>query len=266
MEMNANQMHQLFRQEADEIETDDINWSEIDRLLALAIDDTIQDRYNNIFVNKKYSVQSALRVMQELSALTKENNSYVITGNDVPIPVDNYFPLAIQVTINGKKDYCDFVSFDFIKGNKNNPFRKPSAIHPKAVIMGSVIRIYPGTGNTLSLTAGTSNLFYIKRPTYPENNETVQYTSASSLTTGWKMYVWSGSVTYNSGTYTVGQTFIVVTGIPSFTGSGICIKIIDTDVNWQLHDEIVRKAVALSKTRVYDYELSNQIKLKELDS
>lgn len=101
-----------------------------------------------------------------------------------------------------------------------------------AYAAGSIYRF--ATGNTLD--SGTDGFYLIQesRLTFECRFSSVYGTimnNTATLNVGSWMIVIQGTVTYNSVTYTKGQSFEVVTGVTSFTGTGLLSEIFTDETN-----------------------------------
>jgi hypothetical protein len=113
------------------------------------------------------------------------------------------------------------------------------------------LRMFNDT-NVELVTDGQYNIIYyylryLKEPTRVNILTNSGATGAINIDEGITYSVSVNSVTYNTVTYTVGQTFVGVFGVTSFTGAGtVTMVAANTELPDHTHDELIRVSVNMA--------------------
>ncbi len=174
------------------------------RMLNLAQDQIVKDRIDNIRIKKPYSAQSNQRVREDLKALLVNNLVIVPSSNIVAYPTNYLYFEALQTTIDGIVANCQAMTTDQENIIDDDPFEIRTPEWPRWVEGPTGILV---THNGTNFTS--SKLSYFKKCT-PIEISTTSLTNVATLVVGDLMYVDSGTVTYNSITYSEGDTFTVL--------------------------------------------------------
>lgn len=229
------------------------------RCLNFAQDKIVRDRIDNIKNRKPYSLQSNQMVREQLKALIVRDYSLTPSANVITLPANYMYLDGLKTTCDGTVSECVSMSYDEYPAIDENPFQKPSLDYPRWIEdtggTGLFIK-HNGTNCTNAL------LSYIKTPPVIAIG-TTNILTGTTLVVGDTMYVSVGTVTYNSITYALGSTFIVIAGITVFTGTGTLIIIANCQLSAIIHDEVVELAAAILIGNVENY---NKKKVLEIES
>lgn len=222
-----------------------------------AIELTINDRIENIKIDKKYSLQSIQRIRDELYTLVKTGTIIIPIADVLPFPADYYYFLYLECTINGSVNYARPTDYNKIGPLKSNSFKYPSAVKPYYNEVGNGLKIDYGSG---TFTIGV--LDYIKLPnTVSIGNEGNKITSAGpTLNLGSNYYVYDEAV-HNGITYYDGELFIATATSLLTSGTVIeSINVVNCDLPELLQNEIIRMASAIMNGTVEDYSKKQDLK------
>lgn len=163
--MTTQEMHDLLDILIDEVNTGRFLDAEKDRVLNLAINDVVDDRISPLKLDKKYSIESAMRVRDELRSLIKVDTGVTVgastyeADNLITLPADHRYSLLLYTTIAGVKRVALPKNHDWLGGNFDNPHTKPSAERTKWIEIDDKIAVFAG-GNTIA----SAELHYVKNP------------------------------------------------------------------------------------------------------
>lgn len=211
----------------------------------------VKDRVAPIRVPRKYSVQSAQRIRDELYTLVATYGQSLAPGVKLlTYPLGYFYYLLLNVMINDVTYYCIPTDYNTIGPLKKNPFSKPSATKPYFIESGAGINI------EIEQTLATSivcELFYIKNPAVVSiGEERNKILSGVTLTIAVVYYVYEEAI-HNGITYSEGETFTAAT---TTLTSGIVIntnKVVNCDLPVNMHEEVCTCAAALLSSTVEDW-------------
>ncbi len=206
-----------------------------------AIIQIVKDRVAPIRIPRKYSVQSAQRIRDELYTLVPAAVTGAPTGNDVIRPADYMYMLLLYATISSEVNYCRPTTYNQVGLLASNPFKKPSTVKPYYNEYTTGIKIDFGPTGTFS----AYELWYVKNPaTVSIGFERDKLFGGTTLTNTIIYYVYEDAV-YNGVTYYPGET-ILGTGAVLTSGTIlITTKVVNCDLPVNMHDEVCYKAAAL---------------------
>lgn len=218
----------------------------------------VKDRVESIRAQqKRYSVQSAQRIRDELYTLYK-TATISPTGTDKDIlvaPADYFYYLLLYLTVSGKKLWCIPTSYGEIGPLKDNPFMKPTNKKPYFNEISTGFRFHIKT----IASASSSELWYIKNPAQVSiGEERDKLTTGATLTNALLYYVYEQSV-FAGVTYYAGE---IITGTGAALTSGTVIistKIVNCDLPLNMHDEICMKAAAILSGQVENFPKKNDL-------
>tara|TARA_Y100000310_G_scaffold298998_1_gene333431 strand:+ start:2146 stop:2790 length:645 start_codon:yes stop_codon:yes gene_type:complete len=159
------EMHEDLDLLIDKVESPRFTSPEKDRVLNMAQDRIIQDRYDNIRRDTGYSFQSLQRVRDEMRTLIKELPYVPVVVNPggyytFTLPANYRHEILLQANINANTVTSIPIDYDTFGVAEEDPFNKFTANNPRHVESGATsVKIYTGTG-TLFYVA----LSYIKNP------------------------------------------------------------------------------------------------------
>lgn len=163
--MTTQEMHDLLDILIDEVNTGRFLDAEKDRVINLAIKDIVDDRVSPLKIPKRYSVESAMRIRDELRSLVKVDTGVTIgaasfeADSEITLPADHRYSLLLYTTVSGTKRVALPKNHDWLGGNFDNPHTKPSAERVKWIEIDDKIAVFAG-GNTVT----AAELHYIKVP------------------------------------------------------------------------------------------------------
>jgi hypothetical protein len=262
--MNIYKMHEMFDQLLDEVATTRIDIPEFINLINLASLDIVKGRIDPIKEgNSPIYLQSVQRVREELKNLVKDT-IITLSGDNIVLPADYFHYLLLRLSIGGVLVTAKPVTFDWLGANLDNPFVKPTDSRVKFIEIGTQLKTYKGSG---TISAANSRLNYISKPTDVLWDDTVNFTSATTFTNDTQIVVVSGSITYQGNVYVVGQDVLIDVSVANqFTGGGTAQKIINSDIDEYLHDDIIRRAVSIQLSIIGDSNRKQVINFDEKTS
>jgi len=218
--------------------------------LNAATTQIVKDRVAAIRLPRKYSVQSAQRLRDELYTLVPAPVTAALSSGNVPYPADYQYFLLLYLTINSVQQYCRPTSYNTIGDLINNPFRKPTVDKPYYNEFVTGIKIHFGATGT----AGNYELWYLKNPaTITIGKETQKIVAAGTLTNA-LVYMTYEEAVYAGTTYYAGD---LITGTGATLTSGIVILnslITSSDLPVNMHEEICKATADLLSLNVEDYQ------------
>lgn len=225
-------------------------FEDVDYMNAInaAIINIVKDRVAPIRNPRRYSVQSAQRIRDELYTLVPAPATGTLSSDNAAYPTGYLYYLLLYVTIGGTQIYCRPTSFNEIGPLKDNPFMKPSATKTYFNENVSGLKVhYTGT-----VTA--YELHYIKTPdTVSIGRPRVKIAAGTALTNGATYYVYEKTV-YIGTTYEVGETFTTAATTAITSGTVILSSnITNCNLPANMHDEVCNKAAQLLLRTVEDY-------------
>tara|TARA_R110000824_G_scaffold24989_6_gene87455 strand:+ start:1641 stop:2288 length:648 start_codon:yes stop_codon:yes gene_type:complete len=160
------QMHEDLDLLTDKVESPRFTSPEKDRVLNMAQDRIIQDRYDNIKRDTGYSFQSLQRVRDEMRTLIKEL-PYIAVGVAIggghytfTLPSDYRNEILLQGNVDSKTVTSIPIDYDTFGVAEEDPFNNFTPTNPRHVESGATsVKVYTGTG-TLFFVA----LSYIRIP------------------------------------------------------------------------------------------------------
>lgn len=211
----------------------------------------VKDRVEPIRVNRRYSVQNAQRISDELYTLVRVT-SPTITGSDkdvIVVPTDYFYYLMMYVTIGGVKYWCTKTTYNELGPLKENPFSRPSDTKPYFTDNDKGFKVFTKIAGIFT----TAELTYVKNPaTVSIGEERDKLTTGATLTNAVTYYVYEDAV-YSGTTYYPGE---IITGTGAALTSGIVVintKIVNCDLPVNMHEEVALKAAAILSGNVEDY-------------
>lgn len=209
----------------------------------------VKDRVAPIRVPRKYSVQSAQRIRDELYSLISAPVTGAPSAGIVPYPADYFTYLLLYATVSSTKDYCRPTDYNTIGPLKKNPFTKPTATKFYFNELSTGLKVEFGTTGTFS----AYELYYVKNPAVVSiGQERDKILAGVTLTIAVVYYVYEEAV-HNGVTYSEGETFTAAT---TTLTSGIVIntnKVVNCDLPVNMHEEICTGAAALLSSTVEDW-------------
>jgi len=259
--MNYNQLHRAVKLHLDKssgLELPAFQVEELDFWINTAIIKFVKTRYSGLNI-KGEAVEQTQKRVEDLRTLVKETR---LTPTDPAAPATSYKPNAVTAAL--PDDYWLMLGEDVtltlsdastlrtgllqITSDKysqliDDPY-SPHILHyntakPLRLFNGSNVEII-GDGN---YTITYYHLRYIKVPLFITH--TAQATLTGAIEPGVTYIAVGNSVTYNSVLTTVGNTFVGVNGVKTFTPTGAATvnrTPSNTDLPDFVHDEIARLA------------------------
>lgn len=217
----------------------------------------VKDRVESIRLPRRYSVQTAQRIRDELYTIYK-SAAPSIGGTDKDIvlyPTDYFYYLLLYVTISGKKLWCRPTNYNEVGPLTDNVFSKPSNIKPYFNEISTGFKVLAKTTNVVS----SAELWYVKNPaTVAIGEERDKLTTGATLTNTITYYVYEQAV-YAGVTYYPGE---IITGTGAALTSGIVIintKVVNCDLPVNMHNEVCMKAAAILSGKVEDFNKKNDL-------
>ena len=160
------QMHDDLDLLTDKVESPRFTSPEKDRVLNMAQDRIIQDRYDNIKRDTGYSFQSLQRIRDEMRTLIKEL-PYISVGVAIgggyytfSLPSDYRNEILLQANIDAKTVTSIPIDYDTFGVAEEDPFGNFTADYPRHVESGATeVKVYTGTGTLFFVS-----LSYLKTP------------------------------------------------------------------------------------------------------
>ena len=269
--MNINDMHRAVKLGLDKSEG--LTYAafepeEIDYWINEAIDRFTKTRYSgNNFKFEGFeqsqkrtddlrTLVTESRIVPSLgTASTDKPNSYIVTISSFPTNYLLFLNDEVAVTFNNEvtgastplRTYPVGCTSDTYSTKVNDPYSE----HRLHLGTARPLRLFSDKGIELitdgQYTISYYYMKYLRKPARVNLAVTASQTaSTSSVEEGMQYLVSGDSVVYNSITYSVGDVFTGILGIPDFTGSGAATPtIVDCDLPEHTHREIVLLTVKL---------------------
>lgn len=236
--MNTPQMYKRVYLHLGRQQTRRYKRSHIAEVLNLAIDDFIQDRYDNIKRQTKYSFERYERIRKELGDIVVYLPTLApTTPNLFTFPTDLRFTLLAYSTVGGVERLLDISPLDE-SDREQNDFLKADTFYSYAREVGRTYMVTTAPGTV----ATNLKLHYIKYLTDIVLNDAVITAGAAVLTIGQKYFVVTGTVTHNAINYTKEQFFTAAN--TALAGTGQVALYTDTVMPVTSHEEICRRAAS----------------------
>jgi hypothetical protein len=184
------------------------------RALNMAQDKVINDRYDNVKREKRYSFQTYERIRSELRTIVAHKAVATVASEVVAFPADFLYLLGLHPTIDSVEVTADPMTYDEDVIIQNDPFDKPTKEIPRYLESNAGIKVYHD-GTTFT----AAKISYLQIPTVMYMGET-SYSTPTAFVNGQVLYVDAGTVTYNLIDYTVGDTFTIA------TATGLLLQIV----------------------------------------
>ena len=250
MLLNVIQMHNDIQSQIDFVNNPRHNSRDYDKAINLAIEEIVNDRYDNIKQAKGYSFDSVQRVKDELRTLVL-SSTIVPVGNVVSFPASYKHSLQLLVTLDAKEVSARAVSYDELSGIMGNAFTSPDADEPVFVENNGGMEVYHG-----SSTFSSSKLTYLKSPDVVSAGLVREQITAGVgvIVEGSVYLVVTDSTTHNSSTYEKGETFTAANN--DLTSGQVVLQsnTTDTDLPATLHKEITNRASAIMEGWVDEFD------------
>ena len=269
--MTISEMHRAFKRELDKTESlqyPAFTSSEIDYFLNRAIIKFIKTRYSGLnlkgdsFEETQKRIDDLRTVIREATvpcsntAATKPNGYTLTTGfsNAVFSGAPYWLSLGEEVMINitasntNKRQGVTEITANEYRFYIDNPFSEHvlhyNCAKPLRLFYNNTIEFISDSTYTIT----SAYIRYIKEPV-PVNLTTVTGITSGNILPGRRYVVaTSGTVTYNGASIAVGNTFVGVEGVTTFTPAGgatVNFVASDCELASHTHDEIVQIAAQM---------------------
>ena len=180
---------------------------------------------------------------------------------------------TIPIAVSAQFVQGELIEYDEVDNYLTTPFNYPIIEFPKIIFQESnTMYVLHDMDTTLSTTAGLK-LTYLRKPkslVLAYTNTACYSNTTRTFSVGDKIYVSSGSVSYNSINYNSGNIFTILTGLTSVlfdNGTGCLLGLYATqaltcELAEYLHQDIVRLAVGIY-TDELKFKLSPEKKQKQ---
>jgi len=228
--------------------------------IQVAVDDFIQDRYDNIKeAEKQYAFETIQRLRSELRTIIFTSTQVPNAQGEITLPADYRYDVGLEVIIDGITRNSKPASISETLGTYNNSHTRPNDQSPFHNERVNTITIKHGKLGTLS----SATLYYIVQHTppfigLPEDNTT-------TLLIGSTYFVESGSIIYNGVTYNLGDSFVVVAGFTTFLGAGTVVRTLPLPLPDTSHEEIAKRTAQILTGVVENYN-KTQLKAQEVQA
>ncbi len=220
----------------------------IDQAINIAINDFIEDRYDNIKKargSRNYYFQAVQRVRDELRTLVK-SATIVPVNSIISLPSDYRHEAGLEVVINGNQVHSIGILYNELSKRKQNYFLKPTDADPFHYESELGITVEAETPPTSSV------LYYLKKPATVVLSET-SIVAGTTLIVG-QTYIVTGTtpVTYNGTVYNTDEDFVVDITSTVHTGGNV-VTATNSDLPDHAHEEICKRAAAYIGGHGEDY-------------
>lgn len=218
--------------------------------INVAVDNYIQDRYDNIRKSTGYSFERVERIRQELDPLVIRVIVTPVVGspNTFAAPAAMRYALLSFVEVGGSYVLLQEPSLNQADREQND-FLQASADYPYVRRYGGgVWKVFPGSGNT----ATNWELYYLNYQNIVTFGDAVITAGPTVLTVGQFYNVVEGSVVHNGVTYTLDQSFQAVNQV--LTGTGQVALFTDSILPKTAHEEICVDATAILMGNFENYD------------
>ena len=246
------QMHAQIDRKLDFVSNTRFSENEYDQAINEAIEQIVNDRYDNIKKKRNYSAEAIQRVKDELFTLTVEAASLTITNDNGAYPADYKHAYRVVPVIDSVERETEEVSYNQLSEMQRNTYTKPDDDYTKWIQNSTGITIYHGTGTLNSIF-----LDYMKQPgkvsagTIRQHIE--QGTGVLAATTAY--VVLKDKTVYDGNTYLKGEEFTSTANTDLTYGKVVAkSNTTDSDLPLTIHKEIVDKAAPIMEGWIEDYQ------------
>jgi len=234
---------------------------DLDQAINTAKTDILNDRYDPIRRERKYSFEAFQRIKSELSSLVMADTLLNPVSNAAAKPSDFMYDVGMFVSINnGRIKWSENLQFLEKGPSSENSMERPSTGYPKHMesSVGFIFKIGGGSN-----TVTQAYLDYIRRPIDVVSGPELSSSTALEINTQYGV-VNSSTVTYDGSVYSRDQVFTTDGVTTAFTGSGILVKLSAIDFPEHLHEDLARRAAVIILGTVENYN-QRQNKTNEIE-
>lgn len=252
--MNIIQQHNRVDFWIDKVNSPRFKKDKYDAAINIAINDFINDRYENIKMAKGYAFQTIQKVRDELRTLIPDTLNIAPAADIFQLPIDYLHEVLLQVTISGKKVLSEFASFNELVDLADNGFLDTTDEYPRHIERGNQFEVRHGIGNFTM-----AHLDYIKMPAIVKRGSTAILPGPAVLTIG-RDYVNTtvDTVVHNGVTYEQFDGFTAVNTV--LAGAGSVVLVTNCNLPPQTHEEICKMAAQVLTGTVENYDKRKIIK------
>lgn len=153
------QMHEDLDLVIDKVRTPRFSELQRDRFLNFAMDAIIQDRYNNVKIQKGYSFQAFQRLRDELRTIVVPGTNLTLTSGYYVLPNDYRHSVLLRATVDGVVRAAPPMTYDEQGVIDDDPFDAPDPEFPRHIESENGLEIFAGSGVVSSV-----ELFYVRNP------------------------------------------------------------------------------------------------------
>lgn len=250
MTRNVVQMHEEIKKKQDFVNNPRFGSRAYDDAINEAVEQMVNDRYDNFKRRKSYSVESVQRVKDELYTIILDAVTLSKVGDVAAFPVDYKHTLLMTADVNSVTQVVVPVPFDELRHRMDNTFTAPDAENPIFTQASNGFTLYHGS-NTL----GDVKLTYMKHPaTVSRGLPDELLTSADALTGAASYIAVEDDTVQNSVTYYTGEVFTAVGTV--LTSGSVVLRsdTTDCDLPGTAHKEVIDLAAAIMEGWVDEFQ------------
>ena len=252
--MNIIQIHEKVRFFIDHVNSPRYSLSHYDQAIRTAINDILEDRYDNIKnAKKEYWFQAVQRIRDELYTLVNVSGDIAASGAYLPIasyPSGYRYLLNSYATISSTEYTTTPLSYDEEGVIDRNPYKRPQLTYPIRVYhIESALGLKIVWGS--SVTLQTVKISYIKDPAEVSSGTEYRYDDGVFPGSYTVIAVETTKVTGGS-IYQPGESF-AMTGASTLDYGSVVYNYTNTDLPSKLHEEIAKRASSILPKIVENY-------------
>lgn len=245
-------MHAEIDRKIDFVNNARFSSRDYDQAINEAIEQIVNDRTDNIKINKRYSLEAVQRVRDELYTIV-DSSDLTVAGDIGAFPAGYKHFMKMTSVVNGVTQPVRPTTHDHIEEVLRNSFTKPDATHVFCVQESSGFKVYyDSTNNTL----GIVNLVFLKHPaTASRGLPDEEISAGAGVLTPASSYIVTDDETIENGvTYYKGEIFSA--GTANLTAGKVVLRsnTTDSDLPGTIHKEIIDKAAAIMEGWVDEFQ------------
>lgn len=246
--MNALEMRKAVLFHLNRSQSPRFNNDRITTALQIAEEDKISqtaDRYK-LAIRKQSSdsLEVVQKIKDELQTIVKITPIVIDASREFPLPNDYYYDMGLEVLINDVwKNVFPTSTNEKLGGSEN--------IYERASLTDMYYNIFDGKGHLYNGEEGvntyvTARMTYVRKikPVFIDDEINAIPQNTPDLVVNSTYGVFTGSLTYNGVTYVKNESFVAVVGFLQFTGSGTALLIRNSELSYQSHKSLSKKAAA----------------------
>ena len=250
--MNVVEMHNRLEFYLDKVKSPrfktDIHY---DQALNIAMNDVINDRYDNIKVRKRYAFEIVQRIKDELAPLIVTDLPLVPVLTALTYPANYLHELGLRITIDGIDVPSRAITYNERNVIDKNAFT--DATSDEVMHFSTSVGVNVEFPVTSAFTA--ARLSYIRIPKTIFRGTTLIVAGPAVLVVGATYFVNLGPVTATTSlgvqTFNTGDTFIPTT--TALIGVGNVIEIQNCELHFSVHEEVTKIAANHIEKSVEDF-------------